>query len=293
MVVVVCKHALVAMAVTLTIGIGVDKLSAKVSAQTAPVYTFIQHDGVVIECIAYDGIINGLEPDEYVQIYNQGNIPVNLHNWALSDITDGTPTFTFPDAFIQPGQRLRVYPNELHPEWTGFQTPGFSFGQNLAEIWDNDPLAYDVAALRNARGEELGQAGYPAGCGADAPIFRLYPWGAFVKFIDITGVDQRSHIRNFSWNDELRTWIFGLETLAGVRHTGIRQEHLLHNVPLPPPPTEEPPAPTPTPEPPTPEPPENDPATATDLNSTVQAGEEVTIILQGEDTETRILRRVT
>lgn len=37
---------------------------------------------------------------------------------------------------------------------------------------------------------------------------------------------------------------------------------------------------------PTPEPPANDPATAADLNSTVQAGERVTIVLQGEDTET-------
>jgi hypothetical protein len=43
---------LVAMTVILAIVVSLDMLSAKVAAQTTPVYTFIQHDGVVIECIA-------------------------------------------------------------------------------------------------------------------------------------------------------------------------------------------------------------------------------------------------
>jgi hypothetical protein len=241
------------------------KLDARVAAQTTPPYTFIQHDGVVIECIAYDGVVEALEPDEYVQIYNQGNSPVRLTNWQLRDVTDGAAIFTFPDSEIKPGQRLRVYTNELHPEWTGFQSGGFSFGALGNQVWDNDIAQYDVAGLFDAGGNEIGKAGYPAGCEPGTRSFRLYPWGAFVKFIDVTGVEQSGHVRHFNFNGEAQTWIFGLETLGGLMHAGIPQEHLLHNVPeppsdttpapQPPTPTPEPPTPTPTEEPPTEEPP--------------------------------------
>lgn len=236
-------------AIYLSVIIMFDNAEATSPAQNngVPVYTF-PHDGVVIECIAYDGMVDPLESDEYVQIYNQANHTIRLNNWELRDITDDGPTFRFPDAEIAPGQRLRVYTNELHPDWTGFQNRGLSFGA-AEQVWDNDVEQFDVAALFNAQGEEIGRAGYPSGCGSEAAQFRLYPWGAFVKFIDVTGMERRGHIWHFAWNDDEQTWIFGLETLGGQVHDGIPQQHIRHNVPLPPPPTPEPPPPTPTPEP--------------------------------------------
>ena len=178
----------------------------------------------------------------------------------MRDVTDGAAIFTFPNSEIKPGQRLRIYTNELHPEWTGFQSGGFSFGALGNQVWDNDIAQYDIAGLFNAGGNEIGRAGYPAGCESGTRSFRLYPWGAFVKFIDVTGIEQSGYVRKFVWQSETSTWLFGLEALGGVIHTGIPQEHLLHNVPEPPSgptPAPQPPAPTATPQPPavTPEPP--------------------------------------
>ena len=112
--------------------------------------------GVIIECIFYDGLVPSTEADEYVQIANTGDTPVDLEGWRLTDLSDGSPSFTFPTYILEPGERVRVYTNETHPEWGGF-----SFGRGGA-IWNNsDP---DVAGLLNALGEEVSRKSYPPGC---------------------------------------------------------------------------------------------------------------------------------
>ena len=111
---------------------------------------------VVIECIFYDGLMYKTEADEYVQIANIGDTPVDLGGWRLRDISDGSPSFTFPSYILEPGERIRVYTNEHHPEWGGF-----SFGYGRA-VWNNsDP---DVAAVFNSKGEEVSRSSYPPSC---------------------------------------------------------------------------------------------------------------------------------
>jgi hypothetical protein len=111
---------------------------------------------VVIRCIFYDGTVPRTEADEYVEIENQGLYPVNLQGWVLRDITDGSPSFTFPSFVLHPGQRIRVYTNQVHPEWGGF-----SF-QSRRPIWDN--TTPDVAALLDPSGREVSRKSYPPGC---------------------------------------------------------------------------------------------------------------------------------
>jgi len=111
---------------------------------------------VVIECIFYDGQVPQTEADEYVQIANLGTTSVALGGWQLKDVSDGSPTFTFPSYSLAPGTRVRVYTNQLHTEWGGF-----SFGRGTA-IWDN--LNPDVAALFNALAAEVSRKSYPPGC---------------------------------------------------------------------------------------------------------------------------------
>ena len=96
------------------------------------------------------------ESDEYVQIANLGNAPVNLAGWWLQDVSDGSPTFSFPTYTIAPAARVRVYTNEVHSEWGGF-----SF-QRGSSIWNNsDP---DVAGLFNSQGVQVSKRTYPPGC---------------------------------------------------------------------------------------------------------------------------------
>ncbi|MFC1983148.1 lamin tail domain-containing protein, partial [Chloroflexota bacterium] len=107
---------------------------------------------VKITKIFYDGLVPSVESDEYVEITNLGNQAENLANWVLRDISEGYPSFTFPSHNLQPGQSVRVYTNEIHPEYGGF-----SFGYGNA-IWNNsDP---DTAALYNAQGQEVSRKSY-------------------------------------------------------------------------------------------------------------------------------------
>jgi len=110
---------------------------------------------VVIECIFYDGE-GRHEPDEYVSIRNTGTDAVNLKGWTLVDTDEGWPTFTFPSYVLPPGEEVRVYTNQTHPEWGGFT---FEYGN---AVWNNTEP--DTAALFDSHGNEVSHATYPPGC---------------------------------------------------------------------------------------------------------------------------------
>jgi hypothetical protein len=107
---------------------------------------------VQITYIFYDGTVPYTEADEYVEIKNLGSAPQDLKGWVLKDISDGYPSFTFPSYILEPGKSIRVYTNELHPEWGGF-----TFGYGKA-IWNNTKP--DTAALYNAQGQEVSRKSY-------------------------------------------------------------------------------------------------------------------------------------
>ena len=107
---------------------------------------------VQITHIFYDGLVYRVESDEYVEITNLGSEPQDLAGWVLKDISEGYPSFTFPSYVLAPEQSIRVYTNEIHPEYGGF-----SFGYGKA-IWNNsDP---DTAVLYNAQGQEVSRKSY-------------------------------------------------------------------------------------------------------------------------------------
>jgi beta-lactamase superfamily II metal-dependent hydrolase len=107
---------------------------------------------VQITYIFYDGLVYRTESDEYVEITNLGDTSQDLEGWVLKDISEGNPSFTFPSYVLAPGAKIRVYTNEIHPEWGGFS---FRYGK---AIWNNsDP---DVAALYNAQVEEVSRKSY-------------------------------------------------------------------------------------------------------------------------------------
>ena len=107
---------------------------------------------VQITHIFYDGLVYRVESDEYVEITNLGNAPQDLAGWRLIDISEGYPSFTFPHYILEPGAKIRVYTNEIHPEWDGFS---FGFGK---AAWNNKEP--DVAALYDTNGNEVSRRSY-------------------------------------------------------------------------------------------------------------------------------------
>ena len=110
----------------------------------------------MIECIFFDGVIPRIESDEYVQITNVGPNPVPLANWSIQDVSDGSPTFTFPAYSILPEERVRVYTNEVHQESGGFSL------QRGSSIWNNSNP--DTAGLFDSQGSQVSTHTYPPGC---------------------------------------------------------------------------------------------------------------------------------
>jgi hypothetical protein len=96
---------------------------------------------VRIECIVYEGEEFEFEGDEYVQIKNFGDASQDLLGWTLANQKDPSHAFTFSSSFVlEPGQSIRVYTNEVHPE-----SGGFSFESETA-IWTNVTV-YPVSLL--------------------------------------------------------------------------------------------------------------------------------------------------
>jgi competence protein ComEC len=103
---------------------------------------------VKITSIFYDGS-GTAEPDEYVEIRNEESQPVQLQGWSLSD--ESNHLFTFPAYVIQPTQVCRIYTNQDHPEWCGFN---YAKGE---AIWNNTG---DTATLRDGQGNIIYQFQY-------------------------------------------------------------------------------------------------------------------------------------
>ncbi len=111
---------------------------------------------VEITCIFFDGAVPTSESDEYVEILNAGGAAADIGGWTLTDIADGTPVFAFPATIIPPGESIRVYTDEIHPE-----SGGFSFGRG-ASIWNNG--SPDAAGLHDLSGALVSRKSYPPGC---------------------------------------------------------------------------------------------------------------------------------
>jgi competence protein ComEC len=107
-----------------------------------------QAGDIRIVSIFYDGVISQ-EPDEYVHIQNFDTRDVTIDGWTLRD--NSGKTFTFPAFTMQPNQSCRIYTNQEHPNWCGFN---YKYG---SAIWNNTG---DCAYLRDAGGKEVSKYCY-------------------------------------------------------------------------------------------------------------------------------------
>lgn len=98
-----------------------------------------RNQDVQITSVYYDGKKRS-EPDEFVEIANKGNAPVDITDWELQD-PSGNNEYKWENSVIQPGATIRVFTNETHND-----SGGFSFGSKNP-IWNNSG---DVAELYDA-----------------------------------------------------------------------------------------------------------------------------------------------
>jgi hypothetical protein len=138
------------LAILLAILVGVYRLTPTPMPTCTPAPSTITD--VEITKIFYDGFELRTEADEYVEIKNLGCDPVDLEDWVIKDISEGYPSLTFPSYMLQPGERIRVYTNEIHPEYGGF-----SFCSGKA-VWNNNNP--DTAVLYDAQGQEVSRKSY-------------------------------------------------------------------------------------------------------------------------------------
>lgn len=81
------------------------------------------------------------EPEEFVEILNDGDAPVQLEHWTLRDIENHT--FVFPKFVLGPGQYCRIYTNQYQPDHCGLSY------YSLSPIWENNK---DCAYLQDGDG---------------------------------------------------------------------------------------------------------------------------------------------
>jgi hypothetical protein len=106
---------------------------------------------VVINNINFKGDAAREEADEYVEIQNWQDIPVDITGWVLKNV-DSDVTFTFPSYTLEAYETVRVYTNEIHPAWGSF-----SFNHE-GPIWDNENG--NTAVLYDAQGSEISRRRY-------------------------------------------------------------------------------------------------------------------------------------
>lgn len=126
-----------------------DAKAAAITIPTLPAEYDNLDDQIISVKVIYDGEKGEQEPDEYVEIENEGDNAIQLKDWTLSD--NSGHTFLFPEYLLAPEETCRIYTNEYHPDWCGF-----SFESSQA-IWGNSG---DCATLRDADGVIWGKHCY-------------------------------------------------------------------------------------------------------------------------------------
>lgn len=103
----------------------------------------------MISNIVYDPPEGRDRDGETVFITNQGDTPVDMTGWTLSDIAEHL--YTFPEFVLQPGATVAVHICD------GEDSDEILFWGRCSAIWNNDG---DTAYLRDATGFEISSYSY-------------------------------------------------------------------------------------------------------------------------------------
>jgi len=129
-------------------------ISAENGANSGDIVAVMARTGapdIAITTVRYKGEVKYTQADEYVEIINRGTLPGDISGFVLG-ADDPGQDFTFPPGTIlQPGQRIRIYTNQNHPQWGGF-----NYGSGRP-IWNDKG---DTAVLRDTDGKLVSDHSY-------------------------------------------------------------------------------------------------------------------------------------
>lgn len=121
------------------------------SADIVAIFAKAGKPDVVLTHVEHKGQVKRTQADEYVEVMNRGTVAADISGWVLG-ADDAGQDFRFPPGTVlQPGQRIRIYTNQVHPQWGGF-----SYGSGRP-IWNDKG---ELAKLRDTDGNTVSQFGY-------------------------------------------------------------------------------------------------------------------------------------
>lgn len=130
------------------------------SADIVALFARAGRPDVHIAAVRNKGEVKRTQADEYVEIVNRGTAAADISGWVLG-ADDAGQDFAFPPGTtLRPGQRIRVYTDQVHPEWGGL-----SYGSKRP-IWNDKG---DEAQLRDTSGELVSAYGYGSKAPSPAP----------------------------------------------------------------------------------------------------------------------------
>ncbi|WP_341529994.1 lamin tail domain-containing protein [Nostoc sp. UHCC 0302] len=107
---------------------------------------------VEITNIVYKNEVKRTQSDEYVEIANKDKTSIDISGWQIASGVGRNKAFTFPQGTkLAPGQSVRVYTNEVHPE-----SGGFSCGSGVS-LWKDSG---DEVRLLDAQGNIVSGLAY-------------------------------------------------------------------------------------------------------------------------------------
>ncbi|MBA3901270.1 MAG: CotH kinase family protein, partial [Bacteroidetes bacterium] len=119
------------------------------------------------------------EADDWIEIYNGGNEPVNLHYYGLTDKPGNLAKWMFPDVTIQPGQFILVYASGEETEFkTKTEVMHWETAINSHDTWKyfvgkSEPASDWTSPLFKDNSWQTGYGGF--GAGQDTCINTVIP----------------------------------------------------------------------------------------------------------------------
>ncbi|MEJ6480844.1 lamin tail domain-containing protein [Nostoc punctiforme UO1] len=155
---------------------------------------------IEITNIVYKNEVKRTQSDEYVEITNHEKISVDVSGWQIASGVGRNKAFTFPQGTkLAPGQSVRVYTNEVHPE-----SGGFSCGSGVS-LWKDSG---DEVRLLDTQGNLVSGLAYDSKGNFTKTTTPHEQTSSVDAVVKITNIDEILNKPVFIENQETKRYLF-------------------------------------------------------------------------------------